>query len=101
MKLLLITAIQEFEKVIKLILKKSEVKVYTYKSVMGYKDSSDVSLTDNWFASELNERESVIFYAFVPKANVDKVFDLVAEFNELQETVSHIHLAMLNIEKFH
>ena len=67
---------------------------------MGYKDSSDVSLKDNWFASELNERESVIFYAFVPKANVDKVFDLVAEFNEIQETVSHIHLAMLNIEKF-
>ena len=99
MKLLLITAIQEFEKDIQQILKKAEVKVYSHKSVTGYKDISDLSLQNNWFASEINESESVLFYAFVPKGNVDQVFELVAEFNKKQETLSHIHLAMLNIEK--
>ena len=99
MKLLLITAIKEFEKEIKQILKKSEVKVYSHKSVMGYKDISDLSVQNNWFATEINESESVFFYAFVEKENVDKVFDLVSEFNEKQESLSHIHLAMLNIER--
>jgi len=99
MKLLLITAIKEFEKEIKQILKISEVKVYSLKSVMGYKDISDLSVQNNWFATEINESESVLFYAFVQKENVDKVFALVSEFNEKQETLSHIHLAMLNIER--
>jgi hypothetical protein len=54
---------------------------------------------NNWFATEINESESVLFYAFVQKENVDKVFDLVSEFNEKQESLSHIHLAMLNIER--
>ena len=99
MKLLLITAVKEFEKEIKQILKKSEVNVYSHKSVMGYKDISDLSLQNNWFASEMNESESVFFYAFVEKENVDKVFNLVDQFNEKQESLSHIHLAMLNIER--
>ncbi len=99
MKLLLITAVKEFEKEIKQILKKSGVKVYSHKSVMGYKDISDLSLQNNWFASELNESESVFFYAFVEKESVDKVFDFVDEFNKKQESLSHIHLAMLNIER--
>ena len=99
MKLLLITSIQEFEKEIKLILRKSEVKAYSHKSVKGYKDISDLSMQNNWFATEINESESVLFYAFVPKENVDKVFDLVSEFNKKQESLSHIHLAMLNIER--
>ena len=99
MKLLLITAIKEFEMEIKQILKISEVKVYSHKSVMGYKDISEESLENNWFAAEINESESVLFYAFVQKGNVDKVFDLVSEFNEKQESLSHIHLAMVNIER--
>ena len=47
----------------------------------------------------MNENESVMFYAFVDKENVDLVFDAVTEFNSKQETLSHIHTAIINIEK--
>ncbi|WP_395048533.1 hypothetical protein [Flavobacterium sp.] len=99
MKLLLITAVKEFENDIKLILKKSKVKSFSYKDVKGFKDNSEDAIETNWFATNMQENESVLFYAFVEKENVDKVFDFVAEFNEKQKTASHIHLAMLNIEK--
>jgi len=99
MKLLLITAVKEFEKEIKQILKKSEVKSFSYKDVKGFKDSSEDAMEANWFATNMQENESVLFYAFLQKENADKIFDLVAEFNEKQKTASHIHLAMLNIEK--
>ncbi len=99
MKLLIITAIQEFEKEIKMILKNANVKTYSFKKVTGFKDISEESLENNWFAAEINETESILFYAFVPKENVDQVFDLVSEFNKKQESLSHIHLAMLNIER--
>ncbi len=99
MKLLLITSIQEFEKDIKQILKKASVKSFSYKAVKGFKDNSGDELESNWFASTVQENESVLFYAFVPIENVNIVFDLTEKFNEKQETISHIHIAVLNIEK--
>jgi len=40
MKLLLITAIAEFEKEVKQILKNAQVKSYSYKEVKGYRNAS-------------------------------------------------------------
>ncbi len=99
MKLLIITAIKEFEKDVLKILKKGEVKTFTFKDVKGFKDLSEEAMKSNWFASEMNINESILFYAFVKKENVDAVFDLVKTFNEQQESMSQIHLASLNIEK--
>lgn len=99
MKLLIITAVIAFEKDIKQILKQANVKTFTYKEVKGFNDISEEAIESNWFSAELNETESILFYAFVKKDNVDKLFDLVTEFNEKQETLSKIHVAVLNIEK--
>lgn len=99
MKLLIITAIKEFEKDVLKILKKGEVKTFTFKDVKGYKDLSEEALEDNWFASDMNVNESILFYAFVKKENVDAVFELAKTFNEQQKSMSHIHIASLNIEK--
>jgi nitrogen regulatory protein PII len=99
MKLLIITAVQEFQKQIKEILKKSDVKVYSYKDVIGYRDASELSIQQNWFANDMNEGSAVFFYAFVKKENVDLVFDLVTAFNEKQLTKSTIHVAVVNIER--
>ncbi len=99
MKLLIITAIKEFEKDVLKILKKGEIKTFTFKEVKGFKDLSEEAMESNWFASEMNINESILFYAFVKKENVETVFELVKTFNDQQESMSHIHLASLNIEK--
>ena len=99
MKLLLITAVREFEKDIKQILKKSDVKSFSYKDVTGFKDSSEDSMEKNWFATEMNENESILFYAFVDNEKVDHLFELVDDFNAKQKSASHIHVAVLCIEK--
>lgn len=99
MKLLLITSVKEFEKDIKLMLKKAQVKSFSYRDVNGFKDNSEDALEANWFATDRQETESVLFYAFVPKEKVTALFDLVNVFNAKQETVSHIHLAVLGVEK--
>ena len=99
MKYLIITAIKAFEKEIKFILKKAKINEYSYKDVTSYRDFSELSMHDNWFANEMNEGASIIFYAFVKDEDVDPVFKLVKTFNEKQKTVSTIHVAILNIEK--
>lgn len=99
MKLLLITAVSEFENEVKQILKKAQVKTFSYREVTGYRNTSEDTIESNWFGAEMNENESIMFYAFVPKEHVDLLFSLIAEFNSQQETLSHIHSAILNIEK--
>ena len=64
MKLLIITAITAFEEDIKQMLKEAEVSTFTYKYVTGYRDSTMDSIENNWFGYEMNENESVLFYAF-------------------------------------
>ena len=99
MKLLIITAVKSFKKEIKNILKKADVKAYSYKDVTGYRDASELSIQENWFANDMNEGEAIFFYAFVKKENVDLVFDMVTGFNDKQETTSTIHVAVVNIER--
>ena len=99
MKLLIITAITAFENDIKAMLQKANISTYTFSNVTGFSDISEEAISSNWFASEMNETESILFYAFVRKENAMLFFNLVNEFNATQETHSHIHVAQLNIEQ--
>lgn len=99
MKLLIITSISEFKEEVKQILKKGQVKSYSYREVTGYRDITEESIENNWFGTEMNGNVSIMFYAFVPKTNVDIVYSSIVEFNNKQDTLSQIHLAVLSIEK--
>lgn len=99
MKLLVITAIKAFETEIKQLLKQAGVGQFSYRDVNGYRDATLDALESNWFGSEMNENESVLFYAFVKKENVDALFTLADNFNAQQESQSKVHIAVLNIEK--
>ncbi|MEQ8241561.1 MAG: hypothetical protein RIA69_20275 [Cyclobacteriaceae bacterium] len=99
MKLLLITAVREFGKDIKVLLKKSGVKVFSYQEVTGHKDLTNEPMTGNWFASDAHEFESILFYAFVEENLVELVFEKVGEYNGKLKSQSHLHVTMLNIEK--
>ena len=54
MKLLIITAIESFEKEIKIMLKKANVTTFSYKKVTGFRDISGEAIENNWFATEIN-----------------------------------------------
>ena len=99
MKLVIITAIKQFEKDIISQLKKANVKTFSFRDVTGYRDSTEDAVESNWFSSEMNQTESILFYAFVKKDNIDLLFKLIEEFNSNQKSLSHIHVAVVNIEK--
>jgi hypothetical protein len=48
----------------------------------------------------MNEIDSVVFYAFLPKQNIDALFDEVTEFNKQQKSISKVHLAVFSVEKY-
>lgn len=99
MKLLVITAILEFEKEIKAVLKSANVNAYSYQEVVGFQNNSREAMQTNWFGSEVGENPSILVYAFVLERHADKVFEAFTLFNQEQETASRIHIAVINIEK--
>jgi len=99
MKLVIITSGITFQNDVKTILEKANVKTYSFREVTGYMDFSDTATPGNWFAAEVNETESILFYAFVAKETAEQVFRLAGEFNAAQGSLSRIHVAVLNIEK--
>lgn len=99
MKLLIITAVNAFEENVKSILKENGVLSYSYNNVIGYRDSSLDSVENNWFASEMNKDESLLFFAFVSTEVSEKVFESIEKFNSENETGSRIHIAVSPIEK--
>lgn len=99
MKLLIITAIREYKKDILKMLKAAGVKNFSYREVTGFQDNSGDEVGLNWFASEMNENESILFYAFVNKEIVESFFNLADVYNVKQGNESRIHIAVLNIEK--
>lgn len=100
MKLVIITAIAEFEKDIKKMLKEAKVKSYSYKDVKGFRDTSAENIEDNWFGSEISETDSVVFYAFILQQNLDTLFDEVSTFNKNKKSVSKVHLAVLTVDQY-
>ena len=99
MKLLLITAIKEFESEIKNILVKSGSKSFTYSEVKGFKNDEGSSRSSNWFASSYAETDSLLFTVFVPEENTPSILKKIEEFNSGQETLSKVHIALINLEQ--
>lgn len=99
MKLLIITAVNAFEEDVKSILKANSVLSYSYNKVIGYRDSTLDDVAGNWFATEMNKDESLLFFAFVNIEVSEKVFESIAKFNTENELGSRIHIAVSPIEK--
>lgn len=93
------TAVAHFEKEVKQLLKEAKVETYSYKHVTGYRDSTLDSVGNNWFGVEMNESDSILFYAFIKKENVDTLFNLVEKKNKEHKSKSRIHIVSINIEK--
>lgn len=99
MKLLIITAISEFAADIKLLLKESGVTGFSYCDVTGNSCPATGSPFDNWFGTDVNTAESVMFYAFTENITTEKAFEAVGKYNSMLEGKSLIHIASINIDK--
>ncbi len=99
MKLLIITAVNAFEENVKSLLKANGVLSYSYNNVIGYRDSTLDDVAGNWFASELNKDESLLFFAFVNTEISEMVYESIKKFNSENGTGSSIHIAVSPIEK--
>lgn len=99
MKLLIITAVRAFEDSIKKLLAENNVITYSYNSVVGYRDSTQDAVDTNWFGTEMNKTESLLFFAFVADETSENVFVAIEALNKTGNLHSRVHIAVTPIEK--
>lgn len=99
MKLLIITAVKAFEDKVKQLLADNNVLTYSYNSVIGYRDSTQDAIGENWFGTEMNKTDSLLFFAFVSDEISEKIFESIEKLNKSCDLHSRIHIAVTPIEK--
>lgn len=96
MKIILIIAVEEYEKQIKNILKHSGIKAFTMQEVKGFQNYNN---SQSWFISDEISTDSVQFTIISDKECVDEIVSEVENFNLKKDTQTKIHLACWDIEK--
>lgn len=99
MKLVIVTAVEEFQKDVLKLFKKANIENFSTSDIDGYKNVTSVLRTSSWFPSERGGNESHLFFSFTDDAHIDALFSLIKTFNKNLETNNPIKAVVLPIEK--
>lgn len=100
MKLVIVTAVDEFHKDVIQLFKKANIENFSESDIDGHKTEGSLLVASNWFGSEKGGNESRMFFSFTEEKNIDTLFDLLVAFNKNLETNNPIKAIMVPIEKY-
>ncbi|GGG51180.1 hypothetical protein [Bizionia arctica] len=100
MKLVIVTAVEEFQKDVLKLFKNANIENFSSSDIDGYKNGSSVLMASNWFSGEKGGNESSLFFSFTEDSNIDVLFSLIKEFNASLETNNPIKAVVVPIEKY-
>ena len=100
MKLVLVTAVEEYQKEVLRLFKNANIENLSSSDIDGYKNSSSLLMTSSWFPGEKFGNESRLFFSFTDDKNIDTLFNLIKEFNSNLETNNPLKAVVVPIEKF-
>ena len=99
MKLVLVTAVEEFHKDVIKLFKKAGIENFSESEIDGYKNNNALLMSTNWFGAESASNESIMFFSFTDEMHIDTLFDLIKEFNTNLETNNPLKAIVVPIEK--
>lgn len=100
MKLVMVTAVEEFQKDILKLFKKANIENFSSSDIDGYKNSPSLLMASNWFSAGKGGNESSMFFSFTEDENIDTLFNFIIEFNANLETNNPIKAVVIPIEKY-
>ena len=99
MKLLLVTAVEQFEKEVMQLFKEAEIENFSGSEIDGYKPPVSLMMKSNWFPNVKGGVESSLFFSFTEDKKIDALFALIKEFNTQLETNNPIKAVVVPIER--
>ena len=100
MKLVIVTAVEQYQKEVLKLFKKADIENFSSSEIDGHKNSSSLLMASNWFPAEKGGNESSMFFSFTDEERIDTLFEAIIEFNENLETNNPIKAIVVPIEKF-
>ena len=100
MKLVLVTAVEEFQQDVLKIFKKAKIENFSSSDIDGYKNSPQLLMAANWFSAGKGGTESIMFFSFTNKEKIDDLFNLLEEFNNNLETNNPLKAIVVPVERF-
>jgi len=100
MKLVIVTAVEEFQNDVLKLFKKANIESFSSSGIDGYKNIPSVLRTSSWFPSKKGGNESRMFFSFTDDEHIDTLFDLLKVFNKQLETNNPIKAIVVPVEKF-
>ena len=100
MKLVLVTAVEEFQEDVLKIFKKANIENFSSSDIDGYKNSPQLLMASNWFSAGKSGNESIMFFSFTNKEKIDDLFKLLEDFNSNLETNNPLKAIVVPVEKF-
>lgn len=100
MKLVIVTAVEEFNKEIQKLFKAAEIENFSSSEIDGYKTMPVVLKAANWVTGEHSGAESNMFFSFTQPEKIEQLFKLISEFNQHLETNNPIRAIVVPIERF-
>ncbi len=99
MKLVIVTAVEQFHNDIMTLFKKADIKNFSESGIEGYKQAPTLLSSSNWFAAEKSGTDSIMLFSFTEKEKIDTLFDLLEDFNRNMETNNPIHAVVIPVER--
>jgi len=100
MKLLIITALAEFQKDVLKILKEAEIEAFSSSDIEGHKNANSFIAAQSWFPGERSGDESMLFFSFTKEELIAPLFELIKEYNKNLTTSNPVRVAVVGIEQF-
>ena len=100
MKLILITAISDYQKAIQDVLKKIGVMHYSFHEVNGHTQDAQEEIEANWFGAEIPTTDSVLFHIFLEDSQWNPLSKAIQSLNTTLDTSSKVHAVSLPIEQY-
>ncbi len=100
MKLVIVTAVEEFQKDVLKLFKNAHIENFSSSDIDGYKNGSSVLMASNWFSGPKGGNQSGMFFSFTEEEHIEALFNLIEEFNKNLETNNPIKAVVVPIEKF-
>lgn len=99
MKLVIVTAVEQFRKDVLALFKSADIHNLSSSDIDGYKNGSSILMTSGWFSGEKFSDESRLFFSFTEDEKIDLLFELIKEFNSTLKTSNTVRAVVVPIER--
>lgn len=100
MKLLVVTAVKDFEKEVLRLFKAAKIHAFSSGDINGFKTEDHENLIDNWFSSSSDKVRSVLFFTFADESRIEILLSSLKKFNENIQSDNPMKAIVLPIERF-